>query len=73
MLPMDMKLSISGKNDQRKTRYELYVAVENVLSLVYSAKGNTSYNAYTGEENPSTSASYGLPIPIPSFGVTYGY
>jgi hypothetical protein len=72
-LSMDIKLSISGKNDYRKTRYELYVAVENVLSLVYSSKGNTSYNAYTGEENPSTSASYGIPIPVPSFGFSYSY
>jgi hypothetical protein len=72
-LAMDIKFSISGKNDYRKTRYELYVAVENVLSLVYSAKGNTSYNSYTGEENPSTSASYGIPIPVPSFGFTYSY
>jgi hypothetical protein len=72
-LPMDIKLSISGKNDYRKTRYEVYVAVENVLSLVYSSKGNTSYNSYTGEENPSTSASYGIPIPVPSFGFTYSY
>jgi hypothetical protein len=74
MLPMDIKLSISGKNDYRKTRYELYVAVENVLSLVYSSKGeNTSYNPYTGEENPSTTASYGIPIPVPSFGFTFSY
>jgi hypothetical protein len=73
MLPMDIKLSLYGKNDSRKTRYELYVAVENVLSLVYSPKGNTSYNQYTGEENPDSSASYGIPIPIPSFGFTYSY
>jgi hypothetical protein len=73
MLPMDIKLSFYGKNDHRKTRYELYVAVENVLSLVYSPKGNTSYNQYTGEENPESSASYGIPIPIPSFGFTYSY
>jgi hypothetical protein len=74
MLPMDIKLSISGKNDHRKTRYELYVAVENVLSLVYSSKGtNTSYNAYTGEENPSVTATYGIPIPVPSFGFTFSY
>jgi hypothetical protein len=72
-LSMDIKFSISGKNDYRKTRYEIYMAVENVLSLVYSSKGNTSYNSYTGEENPSTSASYGIPIPVPSFGFTYSY
>jgi hypothetical protein len=73
-LPMDIKLSIFGKNDHRKTRHELYVAVENVLSLVYSSKGsNTSFNTYTGEENPSTTATYGLPIPVPSFGFTFSY
>jgi hypothetical protein len=72
-LPMDIKLSITGKNDYRKTRYELYMAIENVLALVYSSKGNTSYNPYTGEENPDTSAVYGIPIPVPSFGFTYSY
>jgi hypothetical protein len=73
-LPMDVKLSIFGRGDHRKTRYEVYVAVENVLALLYTAEGNTSFNAYTGEVNEgSTSASYEIPIPIPSFGFKISY
>ncbi|MDR1858248.1 MAG: TonB-dependent receptor [Treponema sp.] len=73
-LPMDIKLSIFGKNASGKARYEVYVAVENVLALLYSAEGNTSYNQYTGEvDNGSNSASYEIPIPIPSFGFKFSY
>ena len=73
-LPMDIKLSIFGKNANGKARYEVYVAVENVLALLYSAQGNTSFNQYTGKvETGSTSATYEIPIPIPSFGFKYSY
>jgi hypothetical protein len=73
-LPMDVKLSIFGKGDNRKTRYEVYVAVENVLALLYTAQGNTSFNAYTGKvDEGSISASYEMPIPIPSFGFKISY
>jgi len=73
-LPMDIKFSIFGSNRNGKTRYEVYVAVENVLSLLYTAEGNTSFNQYTGEvDMGSSSASYELPIPIPSFGFKISY
>jgi hypothetical protein len=73
-LSMDIKFSYFGKNPSGKVRYEFYFAVENVLSLVYMPQGNTSYNTYTGEVNTgSDSASYGLPIPIPSFGIKLSY
>ena len=73
-LPMDIKFSIYGNNNTGKTRYELYVAVENMLALLYSAQGNTSFNSYTGEiDNGSNSASYEIPIPIPSFGFKISY
>jgi len=73
-LPMDVKFSIFGTNPNGKTRYEVYVAIENVLSLLYSAEGNTSFNQYTGEiDTGSTSASYEIPIPIPSFGFKISY
>jgi hypothetical protein len=73
-LPLDIKFSILGNNEKGKTRYELYVAVENVLALLYNAQGNTSFNSYTGEEDTgSTSASYEIPIPIPSFGFKISY
>jgi len=73
-LSMDVKFSLFGKNKTGKTRYEIYLAVENLLSLVYRPQGNTRFNSYTGEvETGSTSASYGLPIPIPSFGFKVSY
>jgi len=73
-LSMDIKFSYFGKNPSGKVRYEYYFAVENLLSLVYMSQGNTSFNSYTGEINTgSDSASYGLPIPIPSFGFKFSY
>jgi len=73
-LSLDLKFSYFGKNQTGKVRYELYFALENVLSLVYVSQGNTRYNTYTGEvDTGSYSASYGLPIPIPSFGVKFSY
>jgi hypothetical protein len=72
--PLDFKFSILGNNERGKSRYELYVAVENALALLYTAQGNTSFNSYTGEEDTgSNSASYELPIPIPSFGFKLSY
>jgi len=73
-LPFDIKFSILGYSKAGKTRYEVYAAVENILALVYSAEGNTSYNQYTGkEETGSAAASYEIPIPIPSFGFKISY
>jgi hypothetical protein len=73
-LPLDIKVSIFGKNKNGKVLYEVYAAIENVLGLLYSAQGNTSYNQYTGEvDTGSMSATYEIPIPIPSFGVKISY
>jgi hypothetical protein len=72
--PLDLKLSILGNNENGKARYEVYVALENALALLYTAQGNTSFNSYTGQEDTgSNSASYELPIPIPSFGFKLSY
>jgi hypothetical protein len=73
-LSLDLKFSYFGKNPAGKVRYEFYFAVENALSLVYRPQANTSFNTYTGEvDTGSDSASYGLPIPIPSFGIKLSY
>jgi len=73
-LPLDVKFSILGSNHNGKVLYELYAAIENVLGLLYSAQGNTSFNQYTGEvDTGSMSATYEIPIPIPSFGVKISY
>jgi len=73
-LPLDVKVSIFGKNRSGKVLYEIYAAIENILGLLYTSQGNTSYNQYTGEvETGSMSASYEIPIPIPSFGFKVSY
>ena len=73
-LPMDVKFSIFGSNRNGKTRYEVYAAVENVLSLLYAAEGNTNFNQYTGViDSGGSNARYDIPIPIPSFGFKICY
>jgi hypothetical protein len=73
-LSMDIKFSYFGKNSTGKIRYELYFAIENLLSLVYVEQGNTRFNTYTGEvETGSDAANYGIPIPVPSFGFKISY
>ncbi|MDR2746184.1 MAG: hypothetical protein LBB77_01955, partial [Treponema sp.] len=73
-IPMDIKFSIFNYKPDGKARQEFYVAVENVLSLVHTPKGNTTFNPYTGEDNKGTmSASYDIPIPVPSFGFKWSY
>ena len=77
-LPLDIKFSIYGKRKNSKAHYEVYVAVENVFALLSSqlklSQGNTSFNSYTGEiDQGSNSASYEMPIPVPSFGIKYSY
>jgi hypothetical protein len=73
-IPMDIKFSIFSFRPHGKAHQEFYVAIENVLSLVHTPKGNTTFNTYTGEEDTgSMSASYDIPIPIPSFGFKWSY
>jgi hypothetical protein len=72
--PMDIKFSYYRFNRSGKVQMEVYVAIENVLGLLIPAKGNTSFNTYTGEEDTgSMSAVYEMPIPIPSFGFRWSY
>ena len=73
-IPLDVKFSILGFNKKGKVQSEVYIAVENVLALLYAAKGNKTFNAYNGKEvEGGESAAYGIPIPIPSFGFKFSY
>ena len=73
-LPMDIKFSFFGSNKSGKSRYEIYFALENVLALAYKPERDTSFNSYTGEvDTGSGNATYGIPIPIPSFGFKLSY
>jgi len=73
-LPMDFKFSFFGGKKNGKTRFEVYFAIENILGLLYTSQGNTRFNEYTGEiDNGDFSATYDIPIPIPSFGIKISY
>jgi hypothetical protein len=73
-VPLDLKLSWYFFNAKGKVQGELYVAVENLTSLIYKAQANTSFNSYTGEEDTgSDSASYEMPLPLPSIGFKWSY
>ncbi|MDR2897291.1 MAG: hypothetical protein LBU99_00645 [Spirochaetaceae bacterium] len=72
-LPLDMKFSFYTFDRKGKVQGEIYLAVENLMSLVYTPKGNTTFNEYTGEENEGSSAGFEIPIPMPSFGFKWSY
>ncbi|MDR2659990.1 MAG: TonB-dependent receptor [Spirochaetaceae bacterium] len=73
-LPMDVKFSWFFFYPNKKVRTEVYLAVENALSLIYRPKGNTTLNPYTGEEEEgSSTANFELPIPMISFGFKWSY
>jgi hypothetical protein len=73
-IPWDIKFSIFRVKPQRKVRSEIYVSIENILSVVYTPGGNRSFNSATGEEEEgSGTASYDLPIPMVSFGFKWSY
>jgi hypothetical protein len=73
-LPLDVKFSFFTFDKKGKVQSEIYFAIENLLALVYTAKKNSSFNPYTGEENEgSDTASYEMPIPMPSFGFKWSY
>ncbi|MCL1818182.1 MAG: TonB-dependent receptor plug domain-containing protein, partial [Spirochaetaceae bacterium] len=72
-LPLDIKFSLFRFNKKGKVTTEIYFAVENLLSLVYTPKGNKEYNEYTGKEEPGTDNVYEIPIPLPSFGFKWSY
>ncbi|AEF82428.1 TonB-dependent receptor plug domain-containing protein [Leadbettera azotonutricia] len=73
-IPLDTKFSYFIFNPKTKMQTEIYLGAENLLSLVYVAKANTSFNQYTGKEDTgSDSANYEMPIPMVSFGLKWSY
>ena len=45
-----------------------------MLSLFYRPQGNVRFNEYTGRvDTGDNAASYGLPVPMVSFGFTWRY
>jgi len=73
-VPLDLKLSYSIFNQRNKVQTEIYLAAENLFSLIYTAQSNTSFNTYTGQEDTgSDSASYEMPVPMVSIGFKWSY
>jgi hypothetical protein len=73
-VPLDLKLSYSISNPRNKVQTEIYLAAENLFSLIYTAQANTSFNGYTGQEDTgSDSASYEMPVPMVSIGFKWSY
>jgi hypothetical protein len=73
-LPLDLKLSFFSFDRKNRVQTETYLGAENLLSLVYRAEANTSFNAYTGKmDTGGDSAVYELPIPMVSFGFKWSY
>jgi hypothetical protein len=73
-VPLDLKLSYLIFNPRNKVQTEIYLAAENLLSLVYVAQSNTSFNQYTGREDTgSDAASYEMPVPMASIGFKWSY
>jgi hypothetical protein len=73
-IPLDMKLSWYIFNSRNKVQGEAYLGLENLQTLFYKPQGYTTFNRYTGrEEEGSSTAAYGLPIPMISFGYKWSY
>ncbi|MDR1986670.1 MAG: TonB-dependent receptor plug domain-containing protein [Treponema sp.] len=73
-LPLDLKFSFFRFNPGGKVQSETYVAVENALAFLKTRQQNTTFNAYTGQEDEgSSTASYQLPVPMLSVGFKWTY
>jgi hypothetical protein len=73
-IPLDLKFIWRFNHQGSRTLTEVYVALENAVSIVYSPRPPTSFNPYSGEEEPSGDVtSFTIPIPMPSFGFRWSY
>jgi len=73
-LPLDVKFSFFLFDRKGRVGTEIYLAAENLLSLVYTPTGNTRFNQYTGKEDTTgSSGSIDFPIPMVSFGFKWRY
>ena len=73
-IPFDLKIAFNCFFPKIKLRFEFYMAVEDLFVFLYSPNSNEKdFNKYTGEEQPSTAASYAMPIPIPSIGIKLNF
>ena len=73
-IPLDLKLSYKTFNPRNKVLTEMYLAAENLASLVYVAQANTRFNSYTGtDDEGGDTANYEMPVPMVSIGVRWSF
>jgi hypothetical protein len=73
-LTWDVKVSFFAYSRAGRGQMEVYIAVENILAMLETRRQNTSFNSYTGKEDQgSNTASYQLPLPMPSIGFRWTY
>jgi hypothetical protein len=73
-MPLDIKLSFFHFNPAKKSHREIYINLENLLTLVYHPAGAKGFDEDTGREVTGLSiASYDLPIPLVTFGIKWSY
>jgi hypothetical protein len=76
-LSWDLKVIWYPVNRQGRTNTEVYLAVENLMSLFYSPSDNdnTRFNQYTGKADSAGfgAGGFDLPIPMVSFGFKWKY
>ena len=73
-LPLDIKLSFFPINRKGRASMEIYLAAENLLSLVYRPAEPVSFNEYTGVvETGGGLDLFDMAIPMVSFGFKWRY
>jgi hypothetical protein len=73
--PLDVKFSFFLFDYKGRVQTEIYLGAENLLAPILAAQGGSvTFNEYTGRvDTGGNSASYGLPIPMVSFGFKWSY
>ncbi|AFG38374.1 TonB-dependent receptor plug domain-containing protein [Spirochaeta africana] len=73
-IPLDLRISFSNYYTNSRVQWEYYMAVENLLVLLYSPKTNTQFDPFSGEDIAgSDEADFSIGMPIPSFGFRVSY
>ena len=72
--PVDLRISREWKSKSGKASKEFYFGVQDIFAMLYTPKGDKSFNHYTGEMNDAPeNADFSLGIPIPSVGFKMKY
>ena len=73
-IPLDLRIAWDWYEPRSKVSSELYLAVENALTNLYSPKSNKAIDPYTGGElSRSGNADFNIGFPLISFGFKWSY